>query len=195
MTSFIDLSHFLAWSESVSALFCHKTRDHSLVLSYADSQLGTVPIYNSLLNIAYRLLLQVWAAPNLRVAPITVFPELLFVYMGAMVIQHLRKSILSQSYWDCMLSITSPCHILHNDLLCTFKAKKHKIYQELSESLCPLWSQLWSWWYSNAYAGQIIKLFPRNSFIYPSHTTAIKNTNTILGWKKDRAYKYHSYKC
>lgn len=29
------------------------------MLSYADSQLGTVPIYNSLLNIAYRLLLQV----------------------------------------------------------------------------------------------------------------------------------------
>jgi len=129
-------------------------------------QIGTVLIYDSLLSIAYRPLLQVWAAPNLHVAAINVFPELLFVYTGATVTQLLRKSILSQSYWDCMFSATLLRHILRGDLLCTFKGKKHKIYQKLSESL-------WSWWYYNPYAGQIIKLFPRNSFIYPCHTTAM----------------------
>lgn len=192
--SFIDFSHSLAWSESVSALFWHKTRGHSLVPSYTDSQLGTGLIYDSLLHIAYRPLLQVWVARNLHVAVITVFLELPFVYTGVMVTQHL-KPILSQSYWDCMFSITLLCHILHNDLLCTLKGKKHKIYQKLSESLCTSESQLWSWWYSTPYAGQIIKLFHGNSFIYPSHTTAITNTNKILRWTKDTACKYHSYKC
>lgn len=100
--SFIDFSHSLAWSESVSALFWHKTRDYSLVLSYTDSQLGTVLIYDSLLHTAYRLLLQIWAGPNVHVAAITVFLELFFVYTGAMVTEHLRKSILSG------------LHVLHN---------------------------------------------------------------------------------
>lgn len=106
-----------------------------MVPSYTDSQLGMGLIYDSLLHITYRPLLQVCVTRNLHVAVITVFLELPFVYTGVMVTQHL-KPILSQSYWDCMFSITLLCHILHNDLLCTLKGKKHKIYQKLSESLC-----------------------------------------------------------
>lgn len=65
---------------TISALFWHKSKNCSLVLSCTNSELGIVLIYVSLLNIASRVL----NAPNLH-ATATVFLELLFANTGAMV--------------------------------------------------------------------------------------------------------------